>query len=141
MSVNRKRGFSLVEVVVAAAILIIGIVGIMQLFPKSIQASNQSALRAEAALLAQRKVEELRRDEQQSGVIIDSIKALPAPTELIPFPEDDRLAYQFYSKSLLASTDTPGEVEDDFGVARVIIRYNPAFRPKSEVLYELRFDQ
>jgi len=136
-----RGGFSLVEVVVAMAVLLIGVVGILQFLPPSLRASSEAALRGQAALLAQAKVEELRRDERQSGEMINSIRNLSEPTDLVVFPEDDRLAYQFHSRSIRYPEDSASEVDDDFGVPRVIVRYNPTFRPSSDVLFELRFDR
>ncbi|MBI1292129.1 prepilin-type N-terminal cleavage/methylation domain-containing protein [bacterium] len=136
----QRRGFSLVEVLVAMAILIIGIVGILQLFPATLRASADSSARAQATLLAQTKVAELRRDDTTAADTIEAIRTLTLPTDPVAFPEDSRFAYQFASKSLLEPNDLPTSVEDDWDVPRVIVRYNTAFRPKGEILYELRFE-
>lgn len=140
MRTFRRRGFTLVEVIVALAVLLIGVVGVLQFFPTTLRASSDASMRGEAVLLALRKVEELRRDDTAAAGMITSIKALTAPTDAVPFAEDDRLAYQFHSRSLLQPTDTPASVEDDHNVARIIVRYNPTFRAKSDILFELRFD-
>lgn len=137
---RRRAGYSMIEIVIAMAILLVGVVSILQFFPPTLRASSEAAMRGRAALLAQRKVEELRRDDNKTYDLIAAIRNLSAPTDLVPFAEDDRLAYQFHSRSLLSDTDTPDSVEDDFNVARVIVRYNPAFRPDGRVLVELRFD-
>ncbi|MCC7391014.1 prepilin-type N-terminal cleavage/methylation domain-containing protein [Candidatus Sumerlaeota bacterium] len=143
MFVARSRGaYTLVEVIVALAILLIGVVGVLQFFPPSLRATREAALKNEAALLAQRKVEELRRDEDRLGTTVREIQLSSAPTVPVPFAEDTRLAYQYSSRSLLYdNVDLPGNPEDDFGVARIIVRYNTEFRPSAEVLYELRFDR
>jgi type IV pilus modification protein PilV len=136
----RQRGFSLVEVLVAMAVLIVGVIGILQLFPATLRASADSAARAQATLLAQAKVAELRRDDSTAAAIIEEIRNLALPTTPVAFPEDDRFAYQFHSRSLLQPDDTATSVEDDHNVPRVIVRYNTGFRPKGEILYELRFE-
>ncbi|MCC5875225.1 MAG: prepilin-type N-terminal cleavage/methylation domain-containing protein [Candidatus Sumerlaeia bacterium] len=137
---RRHRGYSMVEVIVAIAILVIGIVGVLQFFPPSLRASSEAALRGHAALLAQRKMEEIRRDDNQSFDLINSIRTLEEPTEPIPFPEDDRLVYQFHSRSLLADDEMSGNVEDMPGTPRVIVRYNTQYRTSGDILVELRFD-
>lgn len=139
---RRNSAYTLVEVLVAMAILLVGIVGIVQFFPPSLRASSEAALKGRAALLAQQKEEELRRDGDKLGSLIRAIQLSATPTAPIPFPEDQRLTYQFSSRSLwLGSVDHPGDVEDDLGVARIVVRYNTEFRPAGEVLYELRFDR
>lgn len=137
-----RGGYSLIEVVVAMAILLIGVVGVLKFFPPSLRASSEAALRGDAALLAQMKVEEMRRDADKAGTLVEAIKLLTVPTDPVAFPEEPRLAYQFCGRSTFSLTaDQPGDVEDDFGVARVIVRYNRQFRPSGDVLVELRFDR
>ncbi len=138
---SRRGGYSLLEVIIAMAVLLAGVVGVMQLFPPTLDAANRASLTSKAALLAQQKAEEIRRDRDQQASIITEIENLTAPTTLTPFPNDDRLAYQYHSRSVLDPVDDPGDPRDDFGVARVIVRYNPAFRPSDEVLFEMRFDR
>lgn len=136
---HRRLGYSLLEVLVALAILLIGVVGILQFFPPSLRASNEASLKGRAALLAQSKAEEIRRDTDKAGVLIDTIAGLSAPTDPIPFLEDPSLAYRFFSESLRVPDGDPNDPEFAPGVARVIVGYNGEFRPDEKVLYELRF--
>lgn len=136
-----RRGYSLLEVIVAMAVLLAGVVGVMQFFPPTIDAAARASLTSRAAMLAQQKAEEMRRDRDGQATIITEIENLTVPTTLTPFQDDNRLAYQFYGRSLLDPSDDPGDPRDDHGVARVIVRYNPAFKPSAEILYELRFDR
>jgi prepilin-type N-terminal cleavage/methylation domain-containing protein len=137
-----RRAYSLMEVIVALAILVIGIVGVLRFFPPSLRAASEASLRGKATLLAQMKVEELRRDADQNGSLVNSIKTLSQPTDPVPFPQDNRLVYQYSSRSFFSPTeDLPGNPDDDFGVARVVVRYNKEFRPAEDVLVELRFDR
>jgi type II secretory pathway pseudopilin PulG len=129
-----------VEVLVALAILVLGIVGILQFFPPSLRASSEASLRGRAVLLAQAKAEEIRRDSDRNGLLIDAIAGLPAASDPIPFPEDEHLVYQFSSRSLRVPDGDPGDPEFAPGVARVVVSYNRDFRPSGDVLYELRFD-
>ena len=129
----------MVEVLIAMAVMLVGVVGILQLFPPTLRAASEASLRGHAVLLAQRKAEEIRRDDGRNFSFVRSIRELSGPTELVPFPEDDRLAYQFSSTSLL-SEGNPADPRDDVFVPRIIVRYNPAFRPSADILIELRFE-
>lgn len=133
-----RRGYSLVEVIVAVAIFAIGVIGILQFFPQSLRVSSEAALRGQAALIAQQKAEEIRRDDNQAGDLVEAISFLEEPTDPIPYPFDDRLTYQFHSRPIL--TDDPPPLPGTQGVPHVIVRYNPEFRPPGDVLFELRFD-
>ncbi len=135
---RQKRGYSIIEVIVAVAIFAIGIIGILQLFPPAMRASSEASMRAAAALLAQKKAEEIRRDDDQQGSLVEAISLLEEPTDPVVYPFDDRLVYQFHSRPLL--TDDPPPPPGTPGVPHVIVRYNPEFRPSADVLFELRFD-
>lgn len=137
---RRRRGFTLVEVLVALAIFLAGLVAIVQLFPVSLRAQQEAAYKTAAVLLAQQKVEEIRRDRDRNAIAIGTIEALAAPTPALPFAEEPRLTYSFNGRSLLYPVDTAASVEDDFNVARVIVRKAPTIDPAETVIYELRFD-
>jgi len=132
-------GYSLVEVLVSLAILLAGLLAILNFFPQSFRANADAALRAEASLLAQAKAEEIRRDWSQTAPLITTIRSLSIATPPVVFPEDTRLAYSFSGVSLLDPVDSLGDPRDDYGVARIIILYAPTFKPSQDVVYELRF--
>ena len=56
----KNRGFSLIEVVLALAILILGLIGVVTLFPVGLRASRQARFLNSAALLAQKQLEEVK---------------------------------------------------------------------------------
>ncbi len=57
---RRPIGFSLVELVISMAILSVGIVGAMRVFPVGLRASRRAELNSRAALVAQRTLECLK---------------------------------------------------------------------------------
>ena len=57
---NPQSAFSLVELVISMAILAVGIVGAMRVFPVGLRASQRAELNSRAALEAQRTIESLK---------------------------------------------------------------------------------
>lgn len=57
---KRNRGFSLLELIIAVAVLSIGLVGVLQIFPVGLRASQRSGMLTKAAFLAQNKIEEIK---------------------------------------------------------------------------------
>lgn len=57
---SHERGFSLLELIIAVAVLAIGLVGILQIFPVGLRASRRSGMITKAAFLAQNKIEEVK---------------------------------------------------------------------------------
>ncbi len=55
-----RTAFSLVEVIIAVAILFIGLFGVIRVFPVGLRASQRSELVSRATLLAQRTLEPLK---------------------------------------------------------------------------------
>lgn len=68
---EQRRGFSLLELVIAIAVLAIGLVGVLQIFPVGLRASYRSGMITKAAFLGQTKLEEVKL----AG--FDAITALP----------------------------------------------------------------
>lgn len=136
-----QRAYSLLEVLVSLAILLAGIVAIVNFFPLSLKANNDAAVLSEAALLAHQKAEEIRRDNSSRHNFIQQVRILRTPTEPIQFPQSPHLAYSFCGVSLIDPEDDPGDPRDDVGVARIIIRYHRSFKSSQNIIYELRFDE
>ncbi|GEM_PF-464867 len=136
---GERRGLSLIEVLISMAVLLIGMIAILNFFPQSLRANAGAAAKAQAALLAQGKVEELRRDRTRMQNLIYETRYLRVPTDPIPFAENPKLTYSFCGVSLVDPVDSPDDPRDDFGVARIVVRYSASFRPSQDILYELRF--
>lgn len=132
------RGFSLLEVLVAIAILLAGMATLVASFPVLVQSGRDTEMLTRAAALAQLKAEEIRRDDSHDKRLVTAIQQLDEPTEPIVFPQDSRLTYSFSGVSLLYREE--GDPRGNPGVARVIVRYAPDYRPGQEVVYELRFN-
>ena len=56
----RVRAFSLVEIVIAMAILGVGLVGSMRVFPVGLRASRRAEMNSRATIAAQRVIESLK---------------------------------------------------------------------------------
>ena len=62
---RRRAGFSLVEVLIAMFLLIIGIVGVMRLFPTSLRQSQKAAESTVVSQLAETRMNELGASSAQ----------------------------------------------------------------------------
>ncbi|HQH13080.1 MAG TPA: prepilin-type N-terminal cleavage/methylation domain-containing protein, partial [Candidatus Sumerlaeota bacterium] len=70
------KGFSLLEVLVSVAILLAGIISIVNFFPLGLKAQYRAADLSRAALLANMKAEEIRRDCDKAGELLNAIRNL-----------------------------------------------------------------
>lgn len=148
-----RRGFTLIEVLISLTILFVGILLIIFLFPRTLRESIDAELLTKAALLAQQKAEEIRRDDDQQRTMYFAIARRQRPTVPVPFPEDNRLCYSFSGITRLYNEQP--DIGDP-GVARVLVSFNKDYRPSNredrtvfwaaigpelygEVIYELRF--
>jgi len=138
---SRNRAYSLLEVLVSVAILLAGIISIINFFPLGLQAQHRAGDVSTAAFLAQQKAEEIRRDNDRFNRLITAIRSLRNPTQVITFPNNNRFAYCFCGTSIIDPRDDPDDPRDDHNVPRVIILYSLEYKGKNEVLYEMRFDQ
>jgi len=55
-----QKGFTLIEIIMAMAILAVGIIGVVRLLPVGLRASKSSEMMSRAGFLAQEKMEELK---------------------------------------------------------------------------------
>src|SRR6266404_9094835 len=71
---RRQRGFSILEMVLASAILMVGIISVLQLVPASLQSSIGNRMDTMATVVAQRELDQM----------------LSQPLTAISFPDSDR---------------------------------------------------
>ncbi|MBN1475893.1 prepilin-type N-terminal cleavage/methylation domain-containing protein [Candidatus Sumerlaeota bacterium] len=138
----RRRGLTLIEVVVALAIFLFGVVALLNLFPLKVRTGADATVLTEAVLLAQLKAQEIRRDNAPDSIFFLWLRSLvsPTPPEGIPFAENPRLRYAFSGRSVLDPVDDPGVPEDDYGVPRIIVLSPTDSRFSHGVVWELRFE-
>lgn len=55
-----KKGFSLLELIIAIAVLAVGLVGVLQIFPIGLRASQRAGMLTKASFLAQNKIEDVK---------------------------------------------------------------------------------
>lgn len=129
-----RRAMTIVEIVVAMAVLLTGIVAILTYWPNNLRQNQRISDQNIAAYLAQMKAEEIRKDNSGAVTLIEEIQAMRVPSPPLTFPHDRRFAYSISGVSLLE----PGQA---VGIARIIVRYSRSFRPRQEILFELAFDK
>ena len=145
----RRASFTILEVLVGLAVLTAGILSILAVFPATLRGNQSAELRTLAASLAMMKIEEVRRDNDETNFLIGGIQNLTEPTEPVVFALERRLAYRFSGVTMLhikidasgAIIDDPDDPRDDPGVARVIIQESPTFRSRPKIIAEFRFAQ
>jgi len=140
---RRNRGFTILEILISLVILLIGILALARLFPISLRANKDGQDLITATFLAQQKIEELRRDNNDlTNPLIDTIRALVTPQppidKAIPFPQDPDFKYTFCGRSQIykGGINDPNNPDDDPNVPRVIIVWNDGKK-----IFEMRFDK
>lgn len=103
------EGFSLVELVISMAILSVGLVGAMRVFPVGLRASQRAEVRSRAAIVAQRTVESLKLEpcetlaDQEEAVERFTVTVRIGRPDLQPLTALDRL------KKVEVAADWSGE--------------------------------
>ncbi len=107
MKKNKKSGFTLMEILIAVAILAIGVVGVVNMFPVGLQAARRTANFSDVAALAQQQME-LYRAEYSYGELTGLFQ-LSDPAAPDYYPEFDEEAfptpYEDYSWSMVFERD------------------------------------
>lgn len=114
----RKDGFSLLELIIAIGVLAIGLVGVLQIFPVGLRASQRSGMVTKAAFLAQNKIEEVK----MAG--FDAITALPPKIPLAGRDED------FDWEISIDKVDLDG-LENNDNIRKIIVTVNWIERSKT----------
>ncbi|MCX5692896.1 MAG: prepilin-type N-terminal cleavage/methylation domain-containing protein [Candidatus Omnitrophica bacterium] len=89
-----KKGFSLLELIIAIAVLAVGLVGVLQIFPIGLRASQRAGMMTKASFLAQNKIE----DVKLAG--FDAIAELPPKIPLSGMDGDFEWAIKIDNVSL-----------------------------------------
>ena len=89
-----KKGFSLLELIIAIAVLAVGLVGVLQIFPIGLRASQRAGMMTKASFLAQNKIE----DVKLAG--FDAITELPPKIPLSGMDGDFEWAIKIDNVSL-----------------------------------------
>ena len=79
------RGFSLTEVLIALTVFTIGLLSLVLLFPHGMAAANQTTSLSIATLLAQQKMEDVKRD--------DTVWSAGTNKGPIPFPLEPKFKW------------------------------------------------
>jgi prepilin-type N-terminal cleavage/methylation domain-containing protein len=83
---RNKKGFTLLEIILALAILVIGVVGVLVIFPVGLRASKRGGDFTMATILAQRQMETIRRvGHAIYGTAHHPERTFPAPDDKFSF--------------------------------------------------------
>ncbi len=116
-----KKGFSLLELIIAVGVLAIGLVGVLQIFPVGLRASYRAGMITKASFIAQNKMEEVK----MSG--FDAISALPPKIPLSG--EDDDFKWEIF----IDDVDLDGlESSDDIRKLTVTVSWIDRNRTRSK---------
>jgi Tfp pilus assembly protein PilV len=107
----QKKGFTLSEAIIAAAVLIIGVVAIMEVFPSSIKTSSSSRRTTIAVNLAQSTIEQTISQEFN---LISFI-----PKERISSDPNDPFYDYFKQVNVTFVDQNLAETENDTGLKKI----------------------
>lgn len=121
-----QKGFTFIEIVAAIAILAIGILSILTLFPVGIESSKKAAVRTKAALLGEMKMEEIRATKAFNNIGSEGTEDEPQNFTAAEDPEQN---YQYCTTvSPAPKAYTPGET--DTNLKKVVVTvFWPAKEP------------
>jgi len=104
---NAERGFTLTEMLIATAIILVGLVAVAQLVPASVMLNSNNRNDATALVLAQRQLEAMREVPMSSTTFTDPLGVL-CPSGLTCYLGDPTQPLQVVgSPVVLDSNNTP----------------------------------
>lgn len=107
-----RRGFTLVEVIIALVILGIGLVGVIQLFPMGLRSSARAESGTRAAILAQQIMEGLKADSHDLPIIPGDPNLYPIPGN--GFDDDNRADLRNNASANAADFNRNGKLDMDW---------------------------
>jgi prepilin-type N-terminal cleavage/methylation domain-containing protein len=126
-----QKGFTLIEIIAALAIIGLGLVGILSLFPVGIDASKRAGDLTNATVLAHGVLDQIRAAANQGDLTLSEVEALFKPA-----PQD-------FDADLAPSEIVP--IEDSYipkvkaaGRTRTLYQYQVRFDDPSEKLSDLK---
>lgn len=114
-----QKGFTFIEIVAAIAILAVGILAILTLFPVGIESSKKAAVRTKAALLGEMKMEELRTTKAFDNISSEGTEDAPQNFTTTEDPEQNYLFCITVSQAPKAYA--PGETDPNLKKAVVTV--------------------
>ncbi len=78
-----QRGFTLIELVIATVVMLVGIVAVMQLVPAAIRSNLMNRLDTRATVMAQRMMDLMVNSGVNSAVLVDPTGGLPCGTTVV----------------------------------------------------------
>ena len=129
-----KDGFTLLEVIIALAILGIGLLAILQVFPGAVRSSVRTEYNSRAPLIAQQIMETFKADDEDLRFIrgLPAYIPVPAPPEPIDDDGDGRYSEEFRNGS---DDDGDGEFDEDLCEYTVFPPLPFALPPPNQEMY------
>jgi prepilin-type N-terminal cleavage/methylation domain-containing protein len=125
---DRQRGFSLIEILIAMTVTLIGLAGLLSLHFTTVQGNARATRMVTASVIAQRTMEELRglaADSRYSPPTLESRFGLPpCPGADVPYGEiDGPDGTRYRSRLKVCAMDAPGGPLENLVHVQVVVRW------------------
>lgn len=125
--VPRQRGFSMVEMLLAAFIMAIGLLGLTVLQTMSVKVTTSGRTLSTAVLVAEGVLNEIETNARNSLLYRRSSPPTTLPTNLVSFHKPPKTTYNF------AGRPSVGDPVDSNPFFTVTVQSNPAIAPDAGV--------